>query len=159
MPHRYAVLWENAPDHRARPVGLAVEQEGYVLVETRDDLCIPRRYERPFVVGGPDLTTVRYAPKDAQYFDQVLLDLSRAFTIGKQDVVMSASQGVILRLLVEEVLAPLRREHVGIYTAARKYPAVKAYHDAHDYGSPQSTTDTDSDRSPATAPEGLPVAA
>lgn len=131
MPHRYAVLWEVGPDESTRPIGLAVEQDGHVMVETRDDLCIPRRYDSPFNVTGPDLTTVRYTPDDPQYFDHVLLDLSRAFIIGEQDVVMAATEGVVLRLLLEHVLRPLRREHPAAYTMGGKYPVVRAYQDKH----------------------------
>jgi hypothetical protein len=157
VPHRFAVLWETAPDHRARPVGLAVEQDGYVLVEVRDDLCIPRRYDKPFTVGTPDLTTTIYRPGDAQYFDQVLLDLSRAFTIGKQDVVMNATEGVVLRLLREEVLQPLRRGDVGVYAAAGKYPAVRAYRHQYGYTTPQAPAHEH--RPAASASEGSLVVA
>lgn len=156
MPYRYAVLWETCSDQGTRPVGLAIEQDGYVLVETRDDLCIPTRYEDPITVGGLGLHPTVYKPSDERYFDQVLLDLSRPFIIGAQNVVMHASEGVVLRLLVENVLRPLRREHVGVYTSdARKYPALKQYHAKH-YTSSVATTDDDYDE-PVAAHEAWPV--
>lgn len=132
MSHRYAVLWEVGRDGRTRPVGLAVQQDGSVIVETPDDLCIPRRYEEPFTLTGPDFASVRYTPADEQYFDQVLLDLSRAFIIGKQGVVADATDsGVVLGLLVEHVLRPLRVEYPTAYAMGGRYPAVKAHNGYH----------------------------
>lgn len=128
MSHRYAVLWETAPDHPARPAGLVVEQDDHVLVEARDDLALPRRYDKPFQVLGPDMTVVAYTPRHRQYFDQVVLDLSRGFIIGQEGSVNQATEGVILRLLSELVFRPLRREHTVVYwDTAPTYPTVKAY--------------------------------
>lgn len=128
MSHRYAVLWETAPEHAARPAGLVVEQDDHVLIEARDDLGLPRRYAEPFQVRGPDFTTVKYAPTDDQYFDQVLLDLSRGFVIGKEGRVNKATQGTVLRLLGDLVLRPLRREHVVVWhDTVNTYPTVRAY--------------------------------
>lgn len=91
MLQRYAVLWEASPElSEARPAGLVVEQDGFVLVEARDELSLPTRYDEPFTATGPDMRMVQYRPGDAQYFDQVVLDLSRRFIIGKEGVVEEA---------------------------------------------------------------------
>lgn len=127
MPHRYAVLWEPATD-KARPVGIAVEQDGFVLIEVRADLAMPTRYDRPFLVSGPDMTTVAYRPGDRQYFDQVLLDLSRSLIINNEGSVAEATSGVILTLLRRFVIEPLRRETQTVYCDPDgTWPAVKAY--------------------------------
>lgn len=136
MSQRYAVLWETAPEHAARPVGLVVEQDDHVMIEARDELGLPRLYKDPFEVLGPDMTVVRYTPSDQQYFDHVILDLSRGFVIGKEGRVNQASQGVILKLLSEHVFQTLRREHIALYwDKARTYPTVRSYQQAC-YGEP-----------------------
>ncbi len=128
MPHRYAVLWETSPElSKARPAGLVVEQNGFVLVEARDELGIPPRYDQPFKVTGPDMLMVQYTPGEPQYFDHVILDLSRRFIIGKEGLVGEASEGVVLKLLAMHVFQPLRREHPAIYCdTARTFPTVAA---------------------------------
>jgi hypothetical protein len=127
MSDRYAVLWEPT-DEGSRPVGVAVEQPGFVAIEVRGNLGVPTRYDDPFDVRGPDMHIVRYAPGDEGYFDQVLLDLSRAFIIGEQSSVENATQGVVLRLLTTLVLQPLRLRHQDVYlSAAPTYPAVVNY--------------------------------
>lgn len=127
MPYRYAVLWEPAEDG-ARPVGLAVEQDGFVLVEVRSDLGFADRYDGAFEVCAPDMSIVRYEPGDAGYFDQVMLDMSRSFIIGEQGQVENASQGVVLRLLSIQVFAPLRQRHQELYwTSAPTFPSVVSY--------------------------------
>ena len=46
MAYRYSVLWEPT-EHGARPVGLAVEQDTFVLVEARSECGhFPVRPER-----------------------------------------------------------------------------------------------------------------
>jgi hypothetical protein len=144
VSHRYAVLWETAPDHRARPAGLVVEQDDHVLVEARDELCLPRRYEQPFQVVGPDMTPVQYRPQDPQYFDQVLLDLSRGFIIGNEGRVHRATEGVILGLLAEHVFRVLRRDEVVLYyNTAGDYPTVRAYQERYYRGGGASDTSTE----------------
>ena len=155
MPHRYAVLWESAVDHRAWPVGLVVEQDDHVHVELRPDLGIPSRYDQPFDVRGPDMTVVTYRPGDRHYFDHVLLDLSRGFSIGKEGRVTQASSGVILKLMSRHVHSVLRREHAAVYCAAAKTPAVAAHQQRYyGGGEPDSTLER-----PQTAGDGALVAA
>jgi hypothetical protein len=157
VPHRYVVLWEIDSAHKARPIGLAVEQDGYVLVETPDDQCIPSRYDRPFTVAGPDLVSVRYTPANQQYFDHVVLDLSRAFVIGDENVVLEATDGVVLDLLREHVIGPLRRERVAEYISQpKKYPAINAYQQRH-YS--DASTTTPDPAPPARVPKDSLVAA
>ncbi|WP_170178763.1 hypothetical protein [Solirubrobacter pauli] len=111
-----------------------MEQDDRVVVEVRDDLCLPRSYSAPFQVLGPDLVPVQYKPSDPQYYDQVLMDLSRGFIIGKEGRVSKATNGVILGLLAKHIWPLLRKEHVGVYhEKARTYPAVAAYQKAN-YG-------------------------
>ena len=140
MVHRYAVLWEATPEQPARPVGLVVQQNDHVLVEAPDDLCIPSRYDAPFVVAGPDMTTVQYTPEDDQYFDQVLLDLSRAFIVGETEALPSATEGIILRVFRDKILRPLRENHVEAYAVLpARYPVVQRYRRQHYGDQPAST--------------------
>jgi hypothetical protein len=125
MPHRYAVLWEPG-DPKAQPVGLAVEQDGFVLVEVREELALPVRYDQPFVVRGPDMTLVQYGPGDHGYFDQVLLDLSRSLIVANEGSVSEATPGVVLTLLRRYVMEPLRRERQVVYCDP-SWPVVQAY--------------------------------
>jgi hypothetical protein len=129
VPHRYAVLWETSSKlAKARPAGLVVEQDGFVLVEARNELGLPSRYDKPFRVTGPDMILVEYKPGDDQYFDHVILDLSRSFIVGKEGRVGEASEGVILKLLAMFVFQPLRREHPALYCdTARTFPTVAAF--------------------------------
>jgi hypothetical protein len=127
MPYRYAVLWEPG-DAKARPVGLVVEQDGFVLVDVREELCITPRYDQPFVVRGPGMSVVEYEPGHPLYFDHVLMDLSRSFILRNEGSVSGATEGVVLSLLSQHVFEPLRREHPVIYSdTARTFPAVKQY--------------------------------
>jgi hypothetical protein len=129
VPHRYAVLWEASPElAKARQAGLVVEQDGFVLVEARNELGLPSRYDKPFRVTGPDMMLVEYKPGHPQYFDHVILDLSRSFVIGKEGAVGEASEGVILKLLARLIFQPLRREHPAVYCdTARTFPTVAAF--------------------------------
>jgi hypothetical protein len=122
VPYRYVVLYEEIRNRLARPVGIAIERDGHVRVETREDLCIPQRYSKPFVVGGPDMTTIAYTADDPRYFGQVLIDLSRALAIGEQGVMMDASESAFRKLLLEKVLRPLR------YAEAHQYKTIQRYH-------------------------------
>jgi hypothetical protein len=122
VPYRYVVLYEEVPNRLARPVGIAIERDGYVRVETRDDLCIPKRYGAPFVVAGPDMTTIQYTADDRRYFDQVVIDLSRAFAIGEEGILMDGSESAFRKLLLEKVLRPLR------YAEAHQYTTIQYYH-------------------------------
>lgn len=122
MPYRYVVLYEEVPNRSARPVGLAIERDGYVRVETRDEFCMPRRYSEPFVVAGPDMTTIAYMPSDVGYFDHVLIDLSRTFTIAEPGVTMDITEAAFRRLLLEKVLRPLR------YAESHQYTTIQSYH-------------------------------
>jgi hypothetical protein len=159
VAHRYAVLWEPAPPGDAKPVGLAVQRDDHVVVEAPNDMCIPPRYDEPFVVAGPDLAPVTYRPEDQQYFDQVLLDLSRAFIIGEVEAVPTATQGVILRLLSEKVLRPMRAKRAAEYaTVPARYPAVQQYRTEY-YGDPPAATEQATDRPAPATSEGAPVAA
>jgi hypothetical protein len=95
------------------------------------------RYDAPFTVGGPDMTVVQYTPRDPQYFDQVVLDLSRAFAVSTYGMVTNATEGVILDLLNKWVLRPMRENHVVAYHGSvGKYPAVKRYRQKYYTGAP-----------------------
>jgi|GEM_PF-6011574 len=127
VPYRYVVLYEEPSNRLARPVGVAIERDGCVRVETPEDLCLPKRYSEPFVVAGPDMTTIAYMPDDPRYFDQVLIDLSRALGIGEAGVLTDGSESAFRRLLLEKVLRPRR------YAEAHQYRTIQTYHSEMGY--------------------------
>jgi hypothetical protein len=155
VPYRNAILFENDPAHPerpARPVGLAIEQDGYVFVEAPDDLCMPTRYERPFTVASPDLTSITYAPRHPQYFDHVLIDLSRAFAIVEKEPVSTAGHTTVLRLLNEYIIRPLRHETRGTW------PAIKDYRQRYGYVYDEPAAAPAARHEPAAAPTSSLVA-
>ncbi|WP_040601266.1 hypothetical protein [Patulibacter medicamentivorans] len=128
MPHRFAVLWEPLGSG-SRPVGIALEREGHVEVDVPDEYCIPQIYREPFVVGGPDMTVVKYKPSDAQYFDHVLLDLSRTFAIEEQGSVPTQQRNAMMDLLHHKVLSRWRANHQEHYRQhLRGFKTVKDRH-------------------------------
>lgn len=159
MPHRYAVLWETSPEiSRARPAGLVVERDGFVLVEARNELGVPSRYDEPFHVTGPDMVLVKYQPGDDQYFDHVILDLSRRFIVGKEGSVGEASEGVILKLLAEHIFRPLRREHPAVYCDTMPtFPTVATFNHRKYYT--QTDALTTEEQTPQRAGAGVAIAA
>jgi hypothetical protein len=135
VDHRYAILWEHVGD-ASRPAGLVLDRGDHVVVEAPDDLMFPSRFDEPFVVGGiTSPIPVTYQPRHPQYFDQVLIELSRTFSIGERATVASASDGVLLRLLRDKVWAPLRESHTEHYAVQRArggcYPVVRRHNDQH----------------------------
>lgn len=124
MSDRFAILCEPC-ESGTRPAGVVLEREGFVMVETRGDFGLPARYDKPFEVAGPDMSLVRHKPDDEQYFEYVLLDLSRTFAIGRRGLVSSCRRNAILDLLRDEVFGPLRQQHFATYNQHhRSFPAV-----------------------------------
>jgi len=113
---------------------VVLDRGDHVAVEAPDDMLFPARFDEPFVVGGIfSPAPVTYRPTDRQYFDQVLIELSRTFAIGERSTVSSASEGTLLRLFRDKVWAPLReghREHYAIQSARGScYPVIRRYHE------------------------------
>jgi hypothetical protein len=119
MARRYAVLWSLDHD-KSIPVGVAVELSDYVLVDVPEHLCVPPRYRGAYEVIQPDSSFLTYRPGEAQYFDQVLLDLSRMFAIGERGTIEGDDAGDVLDLLRSKVLEPLRSMTVGHYSDAKR---------------------------------------
>ncbi|HEY2631277.1 MAG TPA: hypothetical protein VGI26_02735 [Solirubrobacteraceae bacterium] len=61
-------------------------------------------------------------PSDVGYFDHVLIDLSRTFTIAEPGVTMDITEAAFRRLLLEKVLRPLR------YAESHQYTTIQSYH-------------------------------
>jgi len=159
--HRYAVLWEYA-GATTRPAGVVLDRGDHVVVEAPNDMMFPARFDEPFVVGGINSPTpITYRPRDRQYFDQVLIELSRTFAIGERATVSSASEGTLLRLLRDKVWAPLRESHTEHYAVQRArggcYPVVRRHHDQHYRGAAPQTSGEPAPR--ATAEENSLIAA
>jgi hypothetical protein len=115
MPYRFAVLWELADD--AQPVGVVVQRDHDVLVELPNEHGLPKRYDQPYRVLGPDMTEILYTPDREGYFEQVMVDLSRLYAVGNQDTVDRVDDGTVLELLQDHVLAPRTRRRRCDYSA------------------------------------------
>jgi hypothetical protein len=137
VAYRYAVLWQREGDETL-PAALVIARDDHVFVDAPEEMCVPEIFQEPFVVGsinGP--FPVTYTPADPQYFDQVLIDLSRTFEVGEQGTVSSASEATALRLLRDKVFAPRRAAQRMPYvssTDGRRYASVRAYHQKHYVG-------------------------
>ncbi len=127
MPYRYAVLWELQDE--SQPAGIVVQRDRYVLVELPNEHGMPKRYDRPYRVLGPDMTEVVYDPGTDGYFDQVLVDLTRLYAVNEQDTVERSDDGTVLELLQDHVLAPRTRRRrcdypAGIFAGRVQQPIV-----------------------------------
>jgi hypothetical protein len=132
MAYRFAILSEVTPVGDNIPVGVVLERDDHVFVDTPDNMGIPRRYDEPFIVGsaqGP--VSVRYTPSDPQYFDQVLIELSRSFDIDSRGEVPVSGDPTAHRLVWENVLVPLRAQkrlpYVLTSEHGTRYASVKTY--------------------------------
>jgi hypothetical protein len=105
---RWAVLWDVIGDI-AKPVGLAVEHAGHVHVFVPPSYGVPSKFSGEYQVLQPDGSVVTYRPGMEGYFDQVLVELSRAFGVGKQEVGPELDQAGLIDLYVHEVAIPQRR--------------------------------------------------
>lgn len=66
-------------------VGVAVEFLDRVDVALPSSYVMPRYYREPIKAGGvAQIGPVTIKPGEPEFFDAVLLDLSRAFAIGQQ---------------------------------------------------------------------------
>lgn len=121
MSHRYAVLWSlNNPV--SMPIGIAVEQDGHVLVDVPEHLCVPARYRGEYRVLQPDSDYITYRPGHEGYFEQVLIDLSRMFAIGERGEIPAGDPATIIKLLREKVLQPLQEKRLQQYEPAASGP-------------------------------------
>jgi hypothetical protein len=112
--NRWAVLWDVS--HGAdRRVGLAIEQDGYVRVVAPPSYCVPSRFDGEYRVLQPDGSLMIYGPGREGYFDQVLVELSRVFAVGKQDATQVRDKDDLIRLFATEVFQPTQRNLSGRY--------------------------------------------
>lgn len=116
--------WPLRELRRRHTLALAVEFPDYVLVDVPEHLCVPPRYRGAYEVIQPDSTFLTYRPGEEQYFEQVLLDLSRMFAIGERGAIEGDDAGDVLDLLRSKVLEPLRSMTVGHYSDARRRQPV-----------------------------------
>lgn len=112
---RYVVL--QAPDGEGRPIGLAFELPGGVLVDAFDEYGLPKKITEPYQVRQRDLSEIVYAPGEPGYFEQVLVELARVVAIGPKRTIDSLDPVVLDRLFHTEVwmagLARMRGSYTG----------------------------------------------
>lgn len=125
-PARFAVLWDVDLDESA-PVGLAVERSNHVRVYLPRDSGVPTRYDGEYRVFGPDGSDIVYRPGDDGYFEQVLVDLSRVFAIGTQDVREDLHErAAIMELFLTYVVHPRTDRVAGEYEVEPSRQASRA---------------------------------
>jgi hypothetical protein len=100
---KYAVLWD-VRGHASRPFGVVAEHGDHVHVFVPKECGVPTRYSDDFRVLGPGGSFVVYRPGDEGYFDQVLVDLSRVFAVGKRGTVPSLDKSSLFEIFVDEVV-------------------------------------------------------
>jgi hypothetical protein len=124
MAHRYAVLLDRS-NGDGRPVGIAVEYDGRVIVDLPPEYGVPVEHTGEYRVLQPNFAEVVYRPGDVGYLDQVLVDLFWGFAIGEMGEVAELTPQSYRRLRVA-VLSGGRRS--GAYAAHR--PAARVYEPA-----------------------------
>jgi hypothetical protein len=117
---RWAVLWDVFAD-APRPVGLAVEHPGHVHVYVPSSYSVPSHFAGEYRVLQPDGSLVSYRPGDEQYFQQVLANLSHAFSVGhvgeREDL---GNVDQLRNLYAVEVLLPQLHAKSGSYRPRRQ---------------------------------------
>jgi hypothetical protein len=102
MP-RYAVLHD--PHNAARPVALLVESESRVrLISSEQERIFDGDYVATEPDGGP-LSLVTYRPGATQYWDYVLLMLSRTYAVGEVGAREALAKRDLEQLFYEKVTA------------------------------------------------------
>ena len=124
MAHRYAVLLDRS-NGEGRPVGIAVEHAGGVLVDLPAAYAVPVAHTGEYRVLKADFIEVVYQPGDPGYFDQVLVDLFWGFAIGKTGVLAELTPQSLRRLRVTVLSGGTRS---GTYATHR--PAIHTYEPA-----------------------------
>lgn len=112
---RYAVL-RDLRDPERRPIGLITEHADRVRAFYAADCGLRSEYTGAYDVLEPDGGIVRYEPGRGEYFDHVLLSLSRAFLVSELESVETIDPEEIYRLYYVKVDAPRRaraHEYVG----------------------------------------------
>jgi hypothetical protein len=136
MP-RYAVL-RDVTDPEIRPIGLVVEQPDMVRLVLARDWGIRTEFDEPYTVHEPDGAEVVYRPGEKDYFDHVVLSLSRTFVIEDVVTVEALDDVDVARIYLSAVLMqePTRHPYrrgltetealAGVYTSARATAATAA---------------------------------
>jgi hypothetical protein len=104
MP-RWAVL-RDLTDADRRPIGLVTEHEDRVSAFYARDCGLRTQYTGSFNVLEPDGHEVTYNPGDDDYFNQVVLSLSRSFLVSATGEEPALEAQDIYRLYYAEVAAP-----------------------------------------------------
>jgi hypothetical protein len=111
---RYAVL--NDLDTPGRePVALVVERADRVQVLFITDYGLRSEFREPYTVKEPDGEKLIYNPGRPEYFDNVLLTLSRGFLVTKVQDEEKLDTLSALKLFHDEVVAHQPRPPAGEY--------------------------------------------
>jgi hypothetical protein len=154
MP-RYAVL-RDLSDADRRPIGLVTEHEDRVSAFYAVDCGLRSQYTGSFNVLEPDGHEVTYNPGDDDYFDQVVLSLSRSFLVSAtgEEPVLDAPE--IYRLYYTEVVAPrAARAHQYVEALVTGGVVSGGIAPAEVFSAAYEVAEHDDEDVPPTTPRGL----
>jgi hypothetical protein len=121
---RYAILNDlDSPD--LHPVGLAVERQDRVQVKFVTDYGLRSEFREPYTVREPDGEKLVYGPGTPEYFDHVLLTLSRGFLVshvGETEALDSLSAA---KLFYDEVCTKQPRPRASEYSQQHMRPTPR----------------------------------
>jgi hypothetical protein len=120
---RYAILNDlDTPD--LHPVGLAIELLDRVQLLLVDDYGLRSEFREPYTVREPDGEKVVYQPGRTEYFDHVLLTLSRGFLVSHVGAIEELDSLTVAKLFHDEINAKQPRPRPGEY-ALRQGPQMR----------------------------------
>jgi hypothetical protein len=111
---RYAVLNDLDTPTR-RPVGLAIEQNDRVRLVLSGDYGLRTEFREAYRIVEPDGGELFCTPGHREYFDQVLVTLSRAFLVSDVQQVAALDNVGTLELFHERVVSKQPRPGPGEY--------------------------------------------
>jgi hypothetical protein len=103
MP-RYAVL-HDIDDRATRPVALLVESDTRIRLFRIDGSRGAATFDGNYMTIEPDGSLVTYRPGEPEYWDYVLLILSRTYLVGEVRQVQELGKLDVLELFYEKVVA------------------------------------------------------
>lgn len=113
MP-RYAILNDlDTPDFH--PVGLAIERPDRVQLLLVDDYGLRSEFREPYTVREPDGEKIVYLPGRSEYFDHVLVTLSRGFLVSQVRTLKELDSLTVAQLFHDEINAKQPRPRPAEY--------------------------------------------
>ena len=158
MP-RFAIL-HDLNDSVTRPVALLIEGDARIRLYPLDGFRGDTVFDGEYMTIEPDGGFVTYRPGMNEYWDYVLLTLSRTYLVGEVGEADVLERVDILELFYKKVVEPQALEPQS-YVSLEQEPHISRYRAASPHGfRRQLELAPDVDRDPSRSPgDGVPVAA